>query len=124
MKVVYNMLCSKNEVWFLSASGGVLRKFLPVCIKMISSPLPQGTRRAVPREFQDRTCDAVERVDERPLVPGGLYGGCVGHVRTRADIHNNGHLCAAIAHDVRDDMGRGGPGCVQGQRVPVHQRWH
>lgn len=74
--------------------------------------------------LEDRAGDTAERADERPLVPGGLHGGRVGHVRARADIHNTGHLRATVAHDVRVDMGRGGPGRVQRQRVPVRQRRH
>lgn len=74
--------------------------------------------------LEDRAGDAAERADERSLVPGGLHGGRFRHVRARADIHNPGYLRAAVAHDVRAHMGRGGPGRVQRQRVPVRQRRH
>lgn len=74
-------------------------------------------------KFENRTSGTTKRANERPLVCGGLHGDHVGHIWTRIDIHNNGHLRAAVAVHVRNDMGYGCPSRVQGQRISIYQ-WH
>lgn len=71
------------------------------------------------RTFENRTGGAAERVDERPLVSGGLHGGRIEHVRPRVDIHDNGYIRAAVVVPVRHNMGDGRAGSVQKQRLSV-----
>lgn len=89
-----------------------------------TADVSQRIGRTLSRAFDDRTGGTTDRADERPLVPGGLHGHRVGHVRTGADIHDNGHLRATVAVPVRDDMGNRGPRRVQKQFLPVAERHH
>jgi hypothetical protein len=59
------------------------------------------------REFENRTADTVERVDERSLVSRRLHGDHVKYVRNRTGVHDHGHLRATVAVGVRDHMGHG-----------------
>jgi len=63
-------------------------------------------------DFKNRTSGAIKRANERPLVSGRLHGDYVRYFWTRIDIHNNGHLRAAVVVHVRNDMGYSCPSRV------------
>lgn len=84
----------------------------------------QRIGRIVSRTFENRTSDTADRIDERPLVSGRLYGYNDGYFWTRIVIHNNRHLCAVFAVLVCNDMGYGCPRSVQKQSLSVCQWRH